>query len=306
MSSVVTRILSGQDIFDLVPIKVDPEFYKDKWGIIEVTVTSYSWGAGTGSVDAGKIDLRSAQFNQNNDTPLLNNVPLITSGGSQTLTTNNKYYFAVNNGVIGPGAFVEPDGSWDLLNLKYQQPSNNSLLPTAVTLNYTLAFTELTPTVLPIETGSFTLHVDNVKTDDVGQIMQATSTYTSKNGYVKAQILSLETVAIDAPVNVFVPNGQPTLNDSVPVVKIVNDPSGFGSEKPLFNMANTKRSGKRNLINALMVFAVNSGLVDGNANNIKGAGQASLIVANLNKVQGWPCDDVVDLTIHYALNFTQI
>jgi hypothetical protein len=56
-----------------------------------------------------------------------------------------------------------------------------------------------------------------------------------------------------------------------------------------------------------MVFAINSGLVDGNGNNIGGNNHSvSYLKTTLEKLPAWPCDDVVDLEIHYTLTFTQM
>lgn len=143
MSTVATRALSGKDVSDIVPIKVDGHTYEDKYGLLEVSITNYAWGPTAGAAVAGNVDIRSPNFNQDNDNAIVDNVALTNTQGSTNLTS--KYYVAVNNGQPGPSASVQPDGTWDLMNIKYTQPANNALPPVTVTVTYTVTFTDMTP-----------------------------------------------------------------------------------------------------------------------------------------------------------------
>lgn len=144
MATVVTRTLTGKDIFDLVSIKADKEDYKEKWGILTVSVTNYIWGGGTpiGAADAGRVDIRNPKFNPATDSPIVDNVKLTDQGG--TTSVNKEYRFAVNNGECPPSAYEEPDGTWDLLLCRYELPFDTAL-SLALTVTYTISFTDLTP-----------------------------------------------------------------------------------------------------------------------------------------------------------------
>lgn len=143
MATVATRTLTGKDVYDIAAIKVDKATYEDKWGILAVAVTSYAWGsASPDAADAGRLDIRVPKFNPATDEPVVDNVLLTADQGSTNV--NKTYYFAVNNGECPPSAFEEPDGTWDLLLIKYELPFG-STLSLAVTVTYTVTFTDLTP-----------------------------------------------------------------------------------------------------------------------------------------------------------------
>ena len=144
MSTVTTRTLTGKDVYDTVAIKANGDDYANKYGILVVSITSYAWGTGTpgSSADAGRVDIRVPKFNPASDDAVVDNVKLTNDGGTTSVT--KEYRFAVNNGVCPPAAFEEPDGTWDLLICKYELPFNTPL-SLALTVTYTLAFTDLTP-----------------------------------------------------------------------------------------------------------------------------------------------------------------
>jgi hypothetical protein len=65
MSSLLSRSLGGRDVIDRQAIRVNSQDYKDKWGIIEIILTSYGIsGSGT---PAGNVDVRPPNFNADND-----------------------------------------------------------------------------------------------------------------------------------------------------------------------------------------------------------------------------------------------
>lgn len=304
MGTVVTRTISGKDRKDRVAIKVNPEAYEEKWGILEVTVTNYAWGAGSTSGDYGFVRLKAPRYNEDNDTIFLDDVALTTSGGTEVVAF--KHYVSVNNGVVGPSAFVQPDGSWDLLHLYYEQPEDNVIDPgIAVTLTYSVAFTDLTPVSNPTDDGTLTLNVNNVKVQDQGFITEPATTFANKSGYVVAQINDLHLTAIDEPieVNATVPS------DSVPLFTVENDKTTSGSftTQQVINHPTSKVSGDRTYQEKLMVFAINNGKADGNAKNVKAsANYMSFLKVTLQKIANWPCDDWVTAITDYALDFTEV
>lgn len=305
MSTIVTRSLSRKDRFDKVAVKVNEEDYEDKWGILEVDVTEYSWGSGVDAGDYGTVDLRPAQYTEDNDNILVDAVNLAASGG--TTAVGKKYYFAVNDGVVGPAAFRQDDGSYDLLWLKYELPEDNTLEPVAVTLTFTTTFTEVTVSTNPTDDGTLTLNVNNVKVSDLGTITKPASDFTNKNGYVVAQINDLHTIVIDRPVDVAVPN--PVTTDSVPLFRVFNSvtPRSFGSEQRLIQHGTTKVSGSKTYKEKALVFAINDGKVDGNATNIKATtNYVAFLKAMLDKVGNWQCDDHVTCVVDYACDFTEV
>lgn len=144
MATVVTRTLTGKDVFDVVAIKANKEEYEDLYGILVVSVTNYIWGAGGagGAADAGRVDIRVPKYNPLTDTPVVDNVKLTADQG--TTVVSKEYRFAINKGAVPPSANEEPDGTWDLLLCKYELPFDTAL-SLALTVTYTLTFTDLTP-----------------------------------------------------------------------------------------------------------------------------------------------------------------
>ncbi len=306
MATVTTRSISGKDRWDKIAVKVDPTAYEEKWGVLQVTVTQIDWGTGSDSGDYGTVDVRVPQYNPDNDTILLDHFDLTTSGGTESI--GQKYFIAVNNGVPGPAAFVEPDGTWDLMHLSFELPEDNELDPLTVTLTYSVSFTDLTPVSNPSDDGTLDLAIDNVKTADSVYITEPASTFSGKCGYVIAQINDLHTVVNDRPDDDTLIDA-PSRTDSVPLFTIVNErtPVGFGKSLELVKHPMTKVSGSKTYDETLLVFAVNNGKVDGNATNVKASDNyARFLRATLQKIQNWTCDDWVDSTLDYALDFTEV
>lgn len=304
VSTIATRSIGGNsDLVDKIAIKVDAETYKDKWGIIEITVTSYAWGSGSTGGNYGKVDIRVPKYIADNDTPIVNNVALTTSGGTTSVT--KKYCFAVNNGVPGPAAYVQPDDTWDLLYLTLTLPEDNVLTPFSVTLTYSIAFTDLTPSSNPSDTGTLSFSIDNDKTADSVFITNPSSTYSGHNGRVVVQLNDLHLIAIDKPDSVT----DPIANDQVPLFVVSNDRSspGFGTTLPIITHPTSKVGGDKNYVKKLLVYAINNGKVDGNGRNIKATtNTVSFMEAKIAKVDQWPCDDYITGILDYALTWTDM
>lgn len=303
MATITTRSLSGKDVSDKVAVKVNMETYEDKWGIIEVTLTSYTWGSGSTSGDYGNISVAVPNYLEDNDDLIVDNDALTQSG--DTVSISQKYYFAVNNGVIGPAAKVNGDGSWDLIHLIYTQPladngGANALPPTSATLTYSVAFTDLTPsTTNPANTGTLTLKVNNTKISDSGLVNLDSSTYSGANGYVKAWINAMTNTTIDLPSTVI----NPIPNDLTPYFSVRTT----GSAVPLITSAMSKISGTRTYSQQMFLFAINNGKVDANGLNIKATtSQGSFLEAKMEKLPDWPCDDHVTAAVAYTVAFTAI
>jgi hypothetical protein len=311
MSTIVTRSLGGNDNYDRQAVKVDSSAYAAKWGVIEVTLTNYIT-AGSGTL-GGNVDVRSPNYNVENDDIFVNNTAIGTSGATTSIT--KKAYIAVNNGVVGPSALVNPDGTWDLLWLTYTQAANNAQTNTNVTLTYTIAFTDLTPsTTNPSNTGTLSLSLDNVKVKDKAYVGIAASSLSGLNGRVTAQINSLAITSIDKPlsqvtnINPNVPYG--AMGDSVPVFTVMNEKSDgnvFTIQGVLISHPTSKVSGTKTYVQQFMVFAVNAGKIDGNAKNVNMTNpQALTLRCALEKLPDWPCDDTVTATIGYTIGFTSM
>src|SRR5205814_7817784 len=111
-------------------------------------------------------------------------------------------------------------------NLQYKQPENNELSPTTATLTYTLAFTDLTPSVNPANNGSLSIGVDNVKLYNQAVISDASAGYVGSGGRTVVQVNTIVTVAQDIPAGSQVPVNTTALqNDSCPFLAIVNVPT---------------------------------------------------------------------------------
>src|SRR4051794_15635529 len=121
MATVVTRSLALTDRFDKIAIRVQSEDYADKFGALVLTLTSISWTSGTNiSIDTGLVNLYPPMDSENR---LLNNYNLTTTVGTFNIT--KKYVTSYNNGIPGPSARRNPDGSWDLLELSFEMPEDN-------------------------------------------------------------------------------------------------------------------------------------------------------------------------------------
>ena len=149
MATVGNRMLLNNDVRDVAAISVAKADYKDKWGVIEVLVNSCMWGGGTPAAgNFGRISIGPAGFDADSDFNLVDKATIANQVGP--LTVGKKYFFAVNNGEIGPGGRENEDGTWDLLLVTVEVPVGQSFVPPmtpgiGVITDYTLTFTDLTP-----------------------------------------------------------------------------------------------------------------------------------------------------------------
>ncbi len=309
MTTAVTRYIGKTDRMDKVAVKVDALDYKDKWGIIKVSVTNYiiaNDNSETGTPTVGTVDIRNPQFNADNDNAIVDNATIANK--STTVSVTKDYFFAVNNGVIGPGAFVQPDGTWDLLHLtfKLDDAFDPGVAHYHVTITYTLTYTDLTPSSNPTDTSTLALNVDNKKLSDSSFIQTAASTYSGLNGRVLIQINALDSVVQDIP-NDGTDNAD--VPDSVPLFTVTSmkSPVGFGDNVSIINHPQTKVSGTKTYSKMLMIFAVNGGKIDGNATNSKGStNMVTFAECRLAKLPEWPCNDITTGTVHFTNSFTSM
>jgi hypothetical protein len=309
MATLSTRTLGGQDAIDRQAVRVNGADYKDKWGIIEVVLTSYTTSGS--STLSGNVDLRPANYNPDNDEIYVNNVQIAGTPGTVSIT--KKFYVAVNNGVPGPSVRVNPDGTWDLLVLTYgQKPGSN--IGTTVTLNYTIsAFLNLTSTSNPADSGALSLVVDSDgRNEDNAGVSLAASGAAGLNGRVLATINWVQNMVVDQPPNDvqytdnLFPAGVP--DDPAPYISVLNSrtPSSPASQGVLLSHQLPKISGTIVHYQRHMVFAVNNGKIDGNGRNAKISSQAQhqLFDVELRKVA--PADDTVWVSIGYSAAFTSM
>lgn len=335
MATITTRNLKGADTarltgfgpnsslnFDKVAITMDPEAYMptwgpNKWGIIEINLTSYSWAntnVSTASLNIGILDIRVPQFNSSNDWAVANKVLLTNEAGSVSI--NQKYYISVNNGMPGPSVFIQPDGSWDLMYLSLDLLADaDTTNEYNATLTYTITYTDLTtaltftgnPPVIstnPADTGTLSLSVNSSRLSDSAYITDQVTNYTAMGGYTVVQLNSLECLDIDTPIDSVLVNGtNPTPNDSVPMFTVTPTVTpGFSSNSPIVSFPCRKVSGNRTFAQKLMVYAINAGVVDGNGSLVKSANSfPNFMRVDLNKMPEWACDDDYNIILHYSL-----
>ncbi len=327
MATVVTRSLFGKnaDRSDCVAVKVNKKDYEGKWGVQELVVTSYNWGAASQAKDIGWLDIRQPNFNPRNHTAIADKVWMDNVYGN--VTVNKKLYFAVNNGEFGPETFEQGDGTVDLLHLCTEVIENTWIEGHPVTLTYTLsAFTDLTPSSMPSETSTLTLNVGQFNDEETAYITDAASTFTSKSGRVAVTLRSLVTTGIDRPKwSKALKSIQAAGNvyDSVPLftAPCVFTPGSFGAPKVIErvwpqklygNLAHhpvTKFSGTKtyDYRDQFFVFAVNDGKVDGNATLLESdTSRVAFVAPTLKKLPEWPCDDDVTVVVSYNRTFTQM
>lgn len=146
MATVVTRTLVGKDVFERIAIKEDGEQYnkagQEKWGILTVSLTSY---AITGTPDADnkcRVDIRPSNYHPDTDNIIVDYAQHTSNPG--TVAIDKTYKFAINKGVPGPAVRIQPDGSWDLIDVIFETVFGSTVSLT-LTVTYTLAFEDLTP-----------------------------------------------------------------------------------------------------------------------------------------------------------------
>ena len=157
MATITTRELSETDTIDRQAIRVDALTYADKSGILAITLGDLvTVGL------SGIVDIRVPNYNPKNDDIQLDEA--VKAAGTYALATT--VYIAVNDGVPGPAARVNPDGTWDLVDLTLTYDDGDDDINAV--LNYTIAFTDLTPSTTNPSSGNATvaLSVSDVKLDD--------------------------------------------------------------------------------------------------------------------------------------------
>ncbi len=298
MATVSTRLLFGKDRYDRARISVEAKDYlpapnEGKWGIIKVKINSVSWGTSAQAGDYGKITLQVPRHEDHNDTKLLDEYALGNSQGSITFPyqSRNGYVFAVNNGVFSPACFVQPDGTVDLLHLIYRQnPELEVASPgISVTVDYTITFTDLTPTAPP-DTGlsSADLKVSKNEPMDSFLITQAQSGLGSGDcGYLTLALAKLVTSTKDEVEDDM---------DSVPLLTVESPGRVILAQHPVGKWSGTKLYQKE----FFCVHAFNYGKLDGNAPAQQGTpGDLALMIASLAKQAEWPCDDTTTATLYW-------
>jgi hypothetical protein len=311
-TNLVSRYLGPTDRHQRMSIKLNPEDYRspasgagNKWGLITLTISSISIANLSGSPISGvlgTVDIRPSQYNVENDNILLTEA--ITNSPYTHTLMGKKYCFAVNNGVIGPGAFVEPDGSWDLLDIKYDLPDGYALDQVQLTVNYTISFTDLTPSGPSAGASQAVLHVDNDKTADF-VIISDSSFAGTLSGYISCQLASYDLEVADKP-----DFADPVdlldvahKNDSVPLLIWDNLRTPYSNySKNMAVLTPMSKSGGHSTFNrCLYVFAVNGSKIDANGSAGHGYDRVNLVRADLFKWPPYPCDDVVDLKLNYDI-----
>jgi hypothetical protein len=311
MLTVQTRNLKGKDNLDVAAIKVDADDYKGKWGVIALYVDTYDWQSATGVTLAnmGTLDIRVPQYCPANDSPVVDAATLNDSiNPGSPVAVGKKYFFAVNNGVIGPAAFAQPDGTWDLMYAKFVQTPNSLVDGVHAIVNYSLIFTDMTPSTSanPTANGTTTLSVDNdSKLSDSALITEAGSTLTGHGGYIAHQVVDMTVSPID------VPPGQTSSppGDAIPLFSAINMPTspGYGQAAQLAMHPTSKTPGIKTYFQRLFLWAVNDGKIDGNGSNVAtSSSYVSLVQYQLSKVQEWPCDDLVTVVINHYTSWTSV
>jgi hypothetical protein len=311
MASIITRPLGGNDNKDVRCVRVDSQTYKDKWGVIELVLNSYTT-SGTGTL-AGNVDVRPPNYNPASDEVYLNNVAI--AGAPGTVSSTKKFYFAVNNGVPGPAVRVNPDGTWDLMEMVFNQKPDNAQVDTRVSLSFTLsAFVDLTATVNPAGSApDLVLSVNKDKPHDEATIGVTAASIAGLNGRVLTSLNFVYTENIDQPIKTpfntapLSPVGES--GDSTHLFECVNaklPSNNFTSQGVIASHLLPKVSGSKIYYQAHMIFAVNNGKIDGNGRNINtsSGGQIHLLRCSLHG-SGYS-DDTATVTVGYTTTFTSM
>lgn len=159
---------------------------------------------------------------------------------------------------------------------------------------------------------TLTLGVSLFKSYDEGLITVDPSAINNVSGYIKVTFDSLTLTVKDVPSDGLPYNYIPAFispsGDQVPNFSIVNDPlpGAYGTQNAVINHPCSKTPGTKTYKKKLMIYAVNSGKLDGNANNRPSSNGTTgtkvnvLARAILQKVPDWPCDDDVNATFTFT------
>jgi hypothetical protein len=263
MAQLVSRDLSKNDPYQCLHVKVDSRDVidansnKGKSGYYVVSVTSISWTDGQTNVSAinngAIINIQAPNHDERSDNKLKDEFQLSTSQGSETYNPAKAYYIALNEGVPSPSARVNPDGTFDLLDIEIQLDAlYYQGIFTRFTINYSVVFTEVLENNVAGVNQVLSLKVDDNKTSDLKFVQHPISSVTNKSGIV---ILLLSDI-----------NVQSIYNDAmhyVPTLKIMNS----GGQKTLIAHRICDESYQRSYLQRrrLFIFAANNGKMDGNS-----------------------------------------
>lgn len=157
------------------------------------------------------------------------------------------------------------------------------------------------------------LSVSLFKSYDEALVTIDPSTVFEKYGHIKVVIDSLAVSVKDVPSDGLPYNYDPAFispnADQVPKFTVLNEPfpGGYGSNKLIIDHGTSKVSGTKTYTKKLMIFAVNNGKLDGNANKrvsnngSTGSSLNVLLKAVLQKIPEWPCDDDVTGTVTFTM-----
>lgn len=285
MSAITTRSLGKKDRYDRQSVRIDGIDYVGKAGILEITLTSLV-SVGTGG---GEPLLQVPNFNPAND-DVIYNTSIVAAA---TVTLTNKIYVSVNSGVPGPSARVNQDGTWDLLDLTYTLDEENTFTGLTLALNYSVAFTDLTPSTTNPTMGnaSLTLNIGDGQTHDTAEIGVLNGTISTSSGYIKAWINQITSTIVND--GTIIPSATFT----------VNMPGGgcgcCGSSQALISHPLAPVTGTKIYSQGMVIFAVNVGKIDGNGTVGKGTnGQSVALECELNSET-----DKLSLSVSYNVAF---
>lgn len=317
MATITTRTLAGSDILDRIAVKVQGSSYVGKSGIFKVHVTSYSYTCGSDGGDL-MIDIRVPQYCPICDTIIVDSVTKdqgLGVGSPSTVTVGTDYYIALNNGVPGPSAFVQGDGTWDLMWCSVQATVGTT--SAALTLTYTITFEDYADFTGSPSSNTVAVGIQYDKTYDSNKISAIFDDYDSGVGCVAIKIVSLANVTSTGnPLYRTLNLGNVPVdfsNGSVPMFAVSNIifPNTFGYKRDIVKHPISKTTGTTSYLENLsiyethsnvMIFAFNGGKVDGNARLAKSAAGNTFdfMVAEIAVMPEWPTYDTVAGTLTYT------
>jgi hypothetical protein len=287
MATITTQTLNKNvNTKDTVAVKVDTLDYVGKTGIIKVTLTQLQTfaSANVGTV-TGSLRVGPANYNVDNDVDLI--IKQVPGQTQLTITIGKDYYFSVNNGIIGPAAKPQLDGTVDLINVDIEIPTETGFTNYFATLTYSVTFTDLLPTVTQAATTTLQLNLPSTQERVFGIIPIAAATLAAKSGYLTLLPLSLQTVTISGPAT---NNGPPHFNVA------------FNNASLIAHYLTVNSGIKAYPLSSIMIFAVNNGKVDNNSDSLfLNTLQKSLCRCHLARTINLPGDADVTISFAYSL-----
>jgi hypothetical protein len=308
MAIISTRPLSSDRPHDIMTISVDPVVIDPdsdgKTGYYSVVVNSITWvGTGLDPTKNFTLDVRAPQFNPQNDTALVDNATLVSDAGSVTPVRDSSVVAVVGT-VPGPSAFIQGDGTWDLLHVETVLPGYTDITDFILSVDYNVSWHEISQDNIDLlSSSSVTLAVSD---DQPASSAAISCSPESGDGVYLLLPNSLETLIDD----------EIAMGDSVPNFALVSVPTvgAWSSGEQILNHPISKASShtKYYMNKSLMVYAVNDGKIDANGsagelNNSGSIGQYHVLgSANLWRVPEWPSDDDVSASLSYQYGFISI